>query len=58
MEGSSDDVPKPGPVTPATAMLNARLAAAPGPRVLTDEELRLLRLSTKEVLERVARRPR
>jgi hypothetical protein len=38
--------------------LNARLAAAPGPRVLTDEELRLLRLSAKEVLERVARRPR
>lgn len=41
-----------GSITPATALLNQMLVAAPGPRMLTPSEQDLLRQSKKEVGER------
>lgn len=56
MDGSPTVAATPGSVTPATAALNRSLAAAPGPRLLTEEEQRLLRLSAKEIVARIGRR--
>lgn len=45
--------PASGSVMPATAALNKLLAAAPGPRMLTDHELSLLRRSAQEIAARL-----
>ncbi len=42
-----------GSVTPSTALLNQRRATSPGPRMLTEYEVQLLRKSAAEILERV-----
>ena len=38
-----------GSVTPSTALLNQRLAISPGPRMLDASEIKLLRLSKREI---------
>ena len=41
----------PSSVTPSTAVLNKRLANSPGPRMLTQSEIDLLRKSAKEIAQ-------
>ena len=39
-------------VTPSTALLNQKLATSPGPRMLTQSEIALLRKSKQEIAEK------
>ena len=41
----------PSSLTPSTALLNRKLGISPGPRMLTQSELDLLRQSAKEIAQ-------
>lgn len=56
MDQSSKHGGTTGSVTPSTASLNQKAATSPGPRMLSEYEISLLRQSAKEIAARIESR--